>query len=78
MLLDEQLPDFIGNELSEAKFESHKNIFKLGKEKYLFKYKIGEFEKNVEENKNILIKDNFNRINLVRRNKIEYVLIYEK
>ena len=77
LLLDEHLPDFIVKELSEAMFESYKNIFKLGKEKYLFKYKFGEFKKNAEENKNILIKDNFNRINIVIRNEIEYVLIYE-
>ena len=77
MFIDEYLPDFIVNELSEIMFEKYKNIFKLGKEKYLFKYKFGEFKKYVEENKNILIKDKFNRINIVRRNEIEYVLIYE-
>ena len=77
LLLNEQIPDFIVNELSEAIFEGYKNIFKLGKEKYLFKYKFGEFKKNAEENKKILIKDNFNRINIVIRNDVEYVLIYE-
>lgn len=77
LILDKNIPDFIINESSEIMLEDIKNIFKLNKEKYLFKYKKGEFKLNFQKNEDILIKENLNRINIIIGKEIEYIIIYQ-
>lgn len=77
LLLDINFPDFLINELSEVMLFNNKNIFILDKEHYLFRYKVGGFIQHAKDNENILIKKNLKRINIIIRNEIEYILIYE-
>ena len=78
---DKKLPNFILNESSELILFSYHNIFKIAKQTYLFRYKIGEFENKFRENnldiQNILLKRNLNRIIIIKQNMIEFILIYE-
>jgi hypothetical protein len=77
-LIDENIPKFIINdELSEVNLFTHKNLFHLGYEKYLFRYKVGEFVDNLENNKDILLKPNLNRINVIIQNTNALILIYK-
>jgi hypothetical protein len=77
-LIDENIPKFIINdELSEVNLFTHKNLFHLGYEKYLFRYKVGEFVENLENNKDILLKPNLNRINVIIQNTNALILIYK-
>jgi len=78
---DKKLPSFILNDSSEIMLFAYKHIFKLPNQNYLFKYKIGEFEKKFKNNEqeilNILLKSNLNRIIIINQNMTEYVLVYE-
>ncbi len=76
-ILDKKIPDFIINEISEIILDDCKNIFKLEKEKYLFKYEKGGFQYHIKENEDILKKKNLNIINIIIKKDIEYIIIYE-
>jgi hypothetical protein len=78
---DKKLPNFILNDSSEIMLFAYKHIFKLQNQNYLFKYKIGEFEKMFKNNEqdiiNIMLKPNLNRIIIINQNMTEYILVYE-
>ena len=78
-LIDDNIPEFIINdELSEINFYTNKILFKLGNEQYLFRYKTGEFQNDyLLKNKDILLKQNLNRINVIEQNSYVYILLYE-
>ena len=72
------LPEFIfDDEISEINLLTYKTLFLLGHEKYLFKYKIGEFINNIEQNKDILLKSNLNIIGVIIQNSYEYIYLFE-
>ena len=79
--LENNLRDFIINEISEVFIFKWKNLFILSKNKYLFKYNIGKFnyyfQNNDRELIQILLKNELNRINIVTQNNIQYILLYE-
>ena len=77
-LIEEKIPEFIINdELSEVNLLTQETLFHLGNEKYLFRYKIGEFVNNIQKNKDILLKSNLKRINIIIQNDKVFILIYE-
>ena len=77
-LIDKNIPEFIINdELSEINLFTHQNLFHLGHEKYLFRYTIGEFVDNIKNHKDIILKPNLNRINIIIRDTNALILIYE-
>ena len=72
------LPEFILNdEISEINLLKYKTLFFLGHDKYLFKYKIGEFKNNIEQNKDIILKSNLNIISVIIQNSYEYIYLFE-
>ena len=76
--IDVNIPKFIINdELSEVNLYTNENLFHLGYEKYLFRYKIGEFVNNLQNNKDILLKPNLNRINVIIQNTNALILLYK-
>ena len=78
---EERIPDFIINDNSEIMLLGYKNIFKFSKRKYLFKYRINEFEKNLlNEDGNILeiiLNEDLNKISIIDIDNFEYILIYD-
>ena len=78
---EERIPDFIINDNSEVILLGYKNIFKFSKRKYLFKYRINEFEKNLlNEDGNILeiiLNEDLNKINVIDIDNFEYILLYD-
>ena len=67
------LPDFIINEISEIFLFKSQHLFKLGKNKYLFKYELGKFDyyflSNNKELINMLLKKDLNTINIIEKRK---------
>ena len=78
--LDLYLPDFIINEISEIFLYDSQKLFKLKGNKYLFKYKVGEFENYLKNNDkdliDILLKSYLENINIIIQDDIQYILIY--
>ena len=78
---EERLPDFIINDNSEVMLLGYKNIFKFSKRKYLFKYRINEFENNLlNKDRNILeiiLNEDLNKISVIDIDIFEYILIYD-
>ena len=78
---DKKLPNFILDESSELILFTYNNIFRIANQTYLFRYKVGEFEKNLRNNNqdilDILSKENLNRIIVIKQNITEYILVYE-
>lgn len=78
---ERKLPNFILNESSELVLFSFHTIFRIANQTYLFRYKIGEFEKYFRKKNqdiiDILLKANLNRIIVIKQNMIEYILVYE-
>ena len=77
---DKKLPNFILDESSELILFTYNNIFQIANQTYLFRYKIGEFEKNLRNNNqdilDILSKENLNRIIVIKQNITEYMRIF--
>ena len=77
--LENNLPDFILNETSEIFLNNSQDLFKL-KNKFLFKYKVGEFKNYFNNNDktliDILLKSDFEKINIIAQGNIQYILIY--
>jgi hypothetical protein len=78
---ENNLPDFIKNEISEVILFKWKNLFILPKNKYLFKYDFGKFnyyfQNNDKELIQILLKSELNRIKIITQKNIQYILLYE-
>jgi len=78
---EERIPDFVINDNSEVMLLGYKNIFKFSKRKYLFKYRINEFEQNLlNKDGNILeiiLNEDLNKISVIDIDNFEYILIYD-
>ena len=78
--LDLYLPEFIINEISDIFLYDSQKLFKLKGDKYLFKYKVGEFENYLKNNDkdliDILLKSYLENINIIVQDDIQYILIY--
>ena len=78
---EERIPDFVINDNSEVMLLGYKNIFKFSKRKYLFKYRINEFEQNLlNKDGNILeiiLNEDLNKICVIDIDNFEYILIYD-
>ena len=75
------IPDFFDNESTEVMINTEQNIFKLSNKEYLFKYKVGIFKNNFNNDKriiDILVKFNLNHIQIINQRGIEYIFVYEK
>ena len=73
--------DLIMDKYSESFLYDYENIFKLSNKKYLLKYPFDEFQtrfNNREKNLiDILLNDNLNKIIIIKKNSIIFILIYE-
>ena len=73
------IPDFILEEISEIFLNNSQNLFKL-KDKYLLKYKIGEFQNyykcNGNELNDILLKNDLKKINFIVEGNMRYISFY--
>ena len=78
--LEHYLPDFIINEISEIFLYDSKKLFKLKGNKYLFKYKVGEFENYLKNNDkdliDILLKSYLENINIIAQDNMQFILVY--
>ena len=58
------------------------NLFEKSNKKYLFRYPIGEFEKNFNnENPDIisvLLNKNLNSLQIITKDNIEFIYVYQK
>ena len=79
LINERNIPDIFINENSEVEFLSHKKIYKLKKNKYLFKYTIEEFKKGIEGKDENILKilsiDILKSIYFITKNNTEYILI---
>jgi hypothetical protein len=79
--LKDNLPDFIVNEISEVFLFKYQQLFILSNNKYLLKYEFGKFINYFKNNNgdlnNILLKKEFNRINIVTIKDFQYIQLYE-
>ena len=78
-LFDFFFDDYNGN--PEIILYPYRNIYKLSFRKYLFKYKVNEFENNLKNNNeyiiDILLIEDLNKIFIIKQRNIEYIFIYE-
>ena len=76
-----RLPSFIVNPPSEIILLSYKHIFQFKNNSYLLRYQIGEFENKLKNNDkeitNILLKENLNRIIVLRQGNIQNICVFE-
>ena len=77
-----KLPNYIINEPSEFKMHPEQNLFSKLNKKYLFRYPIGEFEKNFKNKDpiiiSVLLNDKLNYITIITKDNIEFIYIYQK
>ena len=81
MSKSKRIPPFIINPPSEIILFSYKNIFQFKNNSYLLRYQIGEIENKLKNNDkeltNILLKENLNRIIVIRQRNIQLIWIFE-
>jgi hypothetical protein len=72
MSKNKRIPPFIINPPSEI---TYNKIFQFNNDSYLLRYQIGEFENKLKNNDkeltNILLKENLNRIIVIRQSNIQ-------
>ena len=81
--IEEKLPDFIlneyANEYTELFLDENKNIFKISKNEYLFRYSKDHFKKELTNKNpeivNIISKDTLNKIIIIEQRNNEFILI---
>ena len=76
LLINNNFPVFIIKGSSNIFLTEFKHYFKINNRTYLFKYEKGKFIKNFME-KNVLLNNNLNRINIITQNDNKYILVYE-
>ena len=77
-----KLPNYIIKQPSEIMINPQQNLFEKLNKKYLFRYPIGEFEKNFN-NKNpeiisVLLNKNLNSLQIITKDNIEFIYVYQK
>ena len=75
LLIDKYLPEFIINDESEIILFPYKKFFRFSETKYTFNASNKNFM-NDSELKKILLKDNLDKINIVKQNDILYVTVF--
>ena len=77
-----KLPNYIIKQPSEIMINPQQNLFEKSNKKYLFRYPIGEFEKNFNnENPDIisvLLNKNLNSLQIITKDNIEFIYVYQK
>ena len=72
----EKIPKYIIHGLSEEKLFPHKNVFKLPKRSYLFKYKKNTFEQNLNNiDKDIILDKIVNKLSVTEIGEYEYIFL---
>ena len=83
LIYDEDIfyKDLIIDKYSEPILSTNENVFKLSDTNYLFKFPVGEFEKNFRKRKininNILLKDNLEKIIIIKKNNFEFINLFK-
>ena len=74
----QHLPDYIINKKTELIFYKENYIYKFSKNYYLIKYPTSECQKDISDEKyiNILSIDFLDKINIMRKDNYEYIMLY--
>ena len=75
---EQNLPDYIINKKTELIFYKENYIYKFSKNYYLIKYPTSECQKDISDSKyiNILSIDFLDKINIMRKDNYEYIMLY--
>ena len=75
---EQNLPDYIINKKTELIFYKENYIYKFSKNYYLIKYPTSECQKDISDEKyiNILSIDFLDKINIMRKDNYEYIMLY--
>ena len=76
-----RMPKFIINPPINLILYTYNNVYRYNKNKFLFRYQIGEFERRLKNKDkiicDILLRENLNAILVFRQNDIKYIKIYQ-